>query len=183
MPEDECSIAEDESGVADVVDDDHAVGEIIEARGPGRAIRRAIEARPSAESLGREATVQLRCARRFVASECPPDRVAVRPVGVAAARRARAVTRREGNRVVEEEDRRPPVRFVERMLPVRERGQTGDPELPAVMASELAGRVDQAAAVPGEQSAVGNGMEIAPGVDAVPAGRRGHAVLRRRRGR
>jgi hypothetical protein len=104
-----------------------------------------------------------RSRRTFGVTDC----VAVAPVVVAAAQPARPVPGRQGDRVVEEEEGRPPPGLVERVAPPAERRQADDPERAPVVAHDLAPIVDEAAPVAGEQPAAGRRVEITPRIDAV----------------
>ena len=67
----------------------------------------------------------------------------------------------------------------ERLPPAAKLCEAGDPQVAAVMADDRPALVDQAASVAGEQSARGDGVEVAPRIDPVPT----RVRFRRRRGR
>jgi hypothetical protein len=77
------------------------------------------------------------------------------------------MTRRQRHRVVEEEDRGPSSRCIERMSPALIFGDAGDPELAAMVTGDPTGLVDQTSPVPGEKTAFRDRMKVSPGVDPV----------------
>jgi hypothetical protein len=77
------------------------------------------------------------------------------------------MTRRQRHRIVEEEDRGPLSRCVEWMPRALIFGDTGDPELAAVVPGDLTDIVDQTSPIAGEQTPFPYGMKVAPGVDPV----------------
>jgi hypothetical protein len=96
------------------------------------------------------------------------ERVAKRRVGIRTAQAARTMTGRQRNTVVEEEERRPRTRLVERMPPATEAGTARDPEVASVMAYEVARSVDETTPVAGEHAALVDRVKVTPRIDAVP---------------
>ena len=120
---------------------------------------------PATQTLAGEPPVELDGRRQSIAVG---ERSSVGVVVGAAAVGARTVPGGEGDGLVEEEDRRPPVRVVERLSIAAELRQARDPQrAAAVVANDGAGVVDEAAAVAGEQTPGVDGVEVAPRVDAV----------------
>jgi hypothetical protein len=75
----------------------------------------------------------------------------------------------QGNRVVEEEQRRPPSRSGQLEPPTTELGEAGDPQRTAMVADDVLVVVDHAAAVTGEHAAGDRRVEVTPSVDTVAA--------------
>src|SRR5258706_8681421 len=83
---------------------------------------------------------------------------------------------RKGDCVVEEEERSPPVRLVQRVAPAAKLRHADDPQRTVVMAGERPRVVDEAAAISGEAHPLRHRMQVPERVDTVPTG---HAAVSR----
>jgi hypothetical protein len=95
------------------------------------------------------------------------NRVSIRDVVVSSAKPAGSMAGGKRSGVIEEEQRCPCPRRCERMRPPLIFGTTDDPQRPSVMAHDLAGVINEAAAVAGEQPTRGDGVEVTPRVNSV----------------
>lgn len=179
MSERQRPVVDDQPRLADVVDDDGAVGELLEWNGPQLAIPGPIEARTTTQTFSGQALVHLDRTKRLVPAERTRESVAKRRVGIWTAETARTMTGRQRNTVVEEEERRPRTRLVERMPPATKAGAARDPEVAAVMAYEIGRRVDETTPIAGEDAALVDRVKVTPRIDAVPT----WTHVRRRLGR
>lgn len=132
-----------------------------------RSARQVLRSRPRSMPLPRRrrsVVIELDGTQRWI------DGVAVRAIRVTPARRAGAVSGGQRDRVVEEEDRRPAVGPGQRHAPVAKLGQARDPQgRAAVVAHDLLGLIDDAAAVAGEQAAGAHRVQVSPRIHPVAA--------------
>jgi hypothetical protein len=87
------------------------------------------------------------------------------------------MTGSQGHRIVEEEDRGPAAGAGKWRLPAAELGHADDPQRTPVMAHDLAGVIDQASPVTGEETSLSHGVEISPRID--PVAQRHHRIVAR----
>jgi hypothetical protein len=183
VPKRQRSVAEDEACVPDVVDDDRAVRQPGKRRPPDGAIAGPIESGTAPKPFLGQAPVQLCSGYRYGVCKRAGGRVPVGAVRRRPARRARAVPGCERDCVVEEEEGRPAAGLVQWLALAPVGREANDPEIPLMVSDEAPGSIDEAAAVSGEQAAGGNGLQVAPGVDAVAARRHRFGHFRPRRER
>lgn len=178
VSERERSVVDDQPRFPGVVDDDGAVGELRERNGPQLAIAGPIEARTTTQAFSGQTLVHLDGTERFVPPERTRESVAIRRLGLRPARAARAMTGRQRDGVVEEEEWRPGSRCVERVPPVTEAREARDPEVAAVVTHEVARCADEAPPVAGEHAPLVGAVKITPRIDAVPTGAHASPVSR-----
>ena len=94
--------------------DDRPIGQLFGFSGPGQSVAGAVHPSPGPQPLRCEHLVQAVRPRRLVQAQRATHRVAVVPVGVAPAQPTGTMSRGKGNGVVEEEQRCPMTRLVER---------------------------------------------------------------------
>jgi hypothetical protein len=79
------------------------------------------------------------------------------------------MTSGQSHRIVEEEQRGPSLRSIERLVEVLELGMTDDPKGTVVMTFQSSVVINKTATIPGEQTTCRNSMKITPRVNSVPA--------------
>jgi len=122
------AVVEDQSWGTVGVDHYCTGGQLIERGWPDDAIRRPRQASAATVPLGLQPLVQIRCRHRLRSAEVQADRISIGVVVATPAGRARPVAGREPDRVIEEEQRRPPSRAREGDTPPSKLSQADDPE-------------------------------------------------------
>lgn len=150
-------------------DDDRSGRQIVQLTRNEDSIIGPDEPPTASISLSRNSSVEFRCQEVAPKVRRRPDSVAELLVVGSPAQAARPVACRQRNGIVKEEQGSPGPWLCERMLPILELCPTGDPQVPVVVADQLSLVIDQTPAVAGEETASGDGVEIAPRIDAIAA--------------
>jgi hypothetical protein len=118
--------------------------------GPESPVLSPDESTAAAVSLGGDPLVELRSQDGAAIGFCQAHRTSIGEVVGPTAKPTGAVTGRQGNSIIEEEQRGPGLRSFERMPPILVLGATSDPQRPVVMSDQPSGIINQTATVTGE---------------------------------
>ncbi len=144
-------VARDQVGlVGRWINDDCSDRKGIDTTGPENPVLSPDESTAAAVSLGGNPLVELRRQDGTAIGLCQGHRTSIGEVVGSAAESTRSMTGRQGNSIVEEEQRSPGLWSFERMLPIPVLDVTCDPQRPSVMTGQLSGIIYQTATVAGE---------------------------------
>jgi len=174
------SVTKQESCFSIVVDNDGSIGQVVIGGVPSDSIVGPDQATALRMPLAVQPLVELGSQERCRVRYAGGDGVAVFVVVSPAAGGTWAVASGEGDSVIKEEQRCPAARASKGDAPASELGLADDPQLAAVVADDVFVAVDYAAAISGEQTTSGFGVEITPGVDSVASRRSSDRVLTHR---